>query len=331
MYVFENITTSITGQIDKLWEHSAELITSIAPIFSLAFGVYVLLQVWHYYNKGLDESLMDLTRRMLGWIVIITLAFGAEQYKELANAAYQLPDAIASAVSDGDYSANAIDKSFEMTHTKFKDLYKKTDLISGTEFGYYLASVGSITLMFLMVLAFYTLMFAYYLVVKVSLAAILVVGPLFLGFFLFPSTRQWGMNWINQIANYSVTITLYVILGIIHINVADTILSTALDGALNLKEETGWFGEYVDGASLTAAILLGLPAVFFSTVIFILVAWSVPSIANALTGGAGVTGHTRELGAFAKGVDKSTRYIGGKIAGVGREIASLMGSSIKKG
>ena len=71
--------------------------------------------------------------------------------------------------------------------------------------------------------------------------------------------------------------------------------------------------------------------VFFSTVIFILVAWSVPSIANALTGGVGVTGHTRELGAFAKGVDKSTRYIGGKIAGAGRGIASLMGSSIKKG
>lgn len=324
MYVFENITTSITGQIDKLWEHSAELIASIAPIFSLAFGLYILLQVWHYHNKGFDDSLVDLSRRFVGWFVIIVLAFNAGSYKEVANAAYQLPDALASAVSGGDYSANAIDKSFQTAHTKFKDLYKKTDLISATEFGYYLAAIGSVTLMFLMTLAFYTLMFAYYLVAKISLAAILIVGPFFLGSLLFPSTRQWGMNWINQIANYSVTIALFVVLGIIHINVADTILSTALDGALNLKEETGWFGEYVDGAALTAAILLGLPIVFFATIIFILVAWSVPSIANALTGGAGISGHAREFGTLSKVAGNTTRYIGGKL---GR----LFGASVGKG
>ncbi|MBQ9600484.1 MAG: hypothetical protein IJR46_00520, partial [Neisseriaceae bacterium] len=85
--IFSDIEESLVGNTQTLFDKSADLITSISPIFSLAFGVYILLQVFHYYNKGFDEPLMDISKRLIGWIIIIALAFNATSYKNLAQTA----------------------------------------------------------------------------------------------------------------------------------------------------------------------------------------------------------------------------------------------------
>ena len=59
----------------------------------------------------------------------------------------------------------------------------------------------------------FSLHLLYYLIAKLSLAMVIVIGPMFIGSMLFPATRQWGMNWIGQTLNYSVTVVFYVILG----------------------------------------------------------------------------------------------------------------------
>ncbi len=45
-------------------------------------------------------------------------------------------------------------------------------------------------------------MFAFYVLGKVSLAMVLMIRPIFIGFGLFPATRQYAMNWIGQCLNY---------------------------------------------------------------------------------------------------------------------------------
>ena len=329
MGVFANITKTITGEIDNLWEHSAQLITAVAPIFSLAFGVYVLLQCWHYYNKGFDESLMDITKRMLGWIIIIALAFNAGNYKTVAQTAFDLPEAVASAVSGGDkYSENAIDKGFENAKNKTKELYKKTDLISSTEMGKYLFSVFAVTFMWLCLLVFFVCVFAFYLVAKISLAAILVIGPLCLGSLLFPTTRQWGMSWINQIANYTLTISLYVVLGLIQLNYFDSIMKTTFDAFDEIEVLGGYLGDYVEGAAVVAAVMGALPVILISTIIFCIVALNVPNIAAAITGGATASTHMRDFATGAGVAGAVSRYVGN--SRIGKAVGNSAKTAINK-
>ncbi|WP_230471712.1 type IV secretion system protein, partial [Kingella kingae] len=68
---------------------------------------------------------------------------------------------------------------------------------------------------------FFGIVVAYYLVAKISLAMVILIGPLFLGMMLFPSTRQYAMNWICQIFNYAVTIALFTILMSVQMNIFD--------------------------------------------------------------------------------------------------------------
>lgn len=326
MDVFANITQTIDGQIDNLWEHSAQLITSIAPIFSLAFGVYVLLQCWHYYNKGFDESLMDITKRMLGWIVIIALAFNAGNYKTVAQTAYDLPEALASAVSDGEYTENSIDKGFNNAKDKTKKIFDKVDLIPATEMGKYLFAAMCVGLMWLCTTVFFVCVYAFYIVAKISLAAILIIGPLCLGSMLFPSTRQWGMAWINQIANYALTISLYVVLGLIQLNFFDNVIKISFGVFDEIPIKYGMLGAYIEGTAIGAASLIVLPLVIISTIIFFIAAMNVPSIANAITGGASVSAHSRELGQ----AQKATANIGKAVGkGFGKLVSLLSRGAIK--
>ena len=111
---------------------------------------------------------------------------------------------------------------------------------------------------------------------------------------LFPATRQWGMNWIGQILNYSVTVVFYVILGALQNDFFKNQLERAVVGEIG-----------------SVAQVVGLiPLFFLSTTIFILVAWSIPSISSALTGGASVNGFSRtvmSVARWAKGV-KTSRW-----------------------
>ena len=136
---------------------------------------------------------------------------------------------------------------------------------------------------------FFLITFAYYLIAKLSLAMVIVIGPMFIGSMLFPATRQWGMNWIGQILNYSVTVVFYVILGALQNDFFKNQLERAVVGEIG-----------------SVAQVVGLiPLFFLSTTIFILVAWSIPSISSALTGGASVNGFSRtvmSVARWAKGV-----------------------------
>ena len=119
---------------------------------------------------------------------------------------------------------------------------------------------------------------------------VIVIGPMFIGSMLFPATRQWGMNWIGQILNYSVTVVFYVILGALQNDFFKNQLERAVVGEIG-----------------SVAQVVGLiPLFFLSTTIFILVAWSIPSISSALTGGASINGFSRtvmSVARWAKGVE----------------------------
>ena len=272
-----------------LFSKSGDLISGIAPFFQTCFGIYMLLVILDYYNRGLDEKVIDLGKRIVGWLVIIAFAFNASQYLKLANMLWMLPENLSGLLGTQEYTASALDTQSNNILLMMENIFAyaaELDMLQASD-KLMLYAGGSVAVV--LAYLFFIITFAYYLIAKLSLAMVIVIGPLFIGAMLFPATRQWGMNWIGQVLNYSVTVVFFVILGTLQNDFFKNHLENAVVGDIT-----------------SLAQVMGLiPLFFLSTVIFILVAWSIPSIASALTGGASVNGFSRtimSMARWAKGV-----------------------------
>ena len=287
---FSDIANNLlNGMGTDLFSKSGNLISGIAPIFQIGFGIYILLVALDAYNRGFDENVMDLGKRMFGWLLIIAFAFNSSQYQKIANILWMLPENLSGLLGTSTYTASALDTQSNNILTMMENIFAyaaELDVLQVSDkLMLYIGGSVAVLLAYL----FFIITFAYYLIAKLSLAMVILIGPLFIGSMLFPATRQWGMNWIGQILNYSVTVVFFVILGSLQNDFFQKHLQNAVVGEI---------------ASVAQVVGL-IPLFFLSTTIFILVAWSIPSIASALTGGASVNGFSRtvmSVARWAKGV-----------------------------
>ena len=288
-YFSELANFLLNGMGTNLFQKSNNMISGIAPVFQIGFGIYILLIAFDYYKRGVDENVVDLGKRMIGWLLIIAFAFNSSQYQKLANIMWMLPENLSGLLGTSTYTASALDTQSNNILKMMENIFAyaaSLDMLQVSDkLMLYIGGGFAVILAYL----FFLITFAYYLIAKLSLAMVIVIGPLFIGSMLFPATRQWGMNWIGQILNYSVTVVFYVILGALQNDFFKNQLERAVVGEIG-----------------SVAQVVGLiPLFFLSTTIFILVAWSIPSISSALTGGASVNGFSRtvmSVARWAKGV-----------------------------
>ena len=281
--IFAELSDALFNNAEAVYTKGINFIDALSPICSLAFGVYILLQVWHYYNKGFDEPLMDLTKRLIGWIIVIALAFNAHNIEQIGKAGWALPDELASVVHGEKYDGNVIDDQFKAMAEeiiKLEDL--RNEEYSGlTEVSSSVLAAGLIGCIFLMALILCAVTFAFYVLAKMLLLLTLTFAPLFLASFLFPSTRQWGMSWVNAIIMYSLTIVGYVIVGVMQQKFVSGVITKYTAG--------------MEGGELMVSLFLLFAIVTSSTVIFVFTMWNVPSLMSSLVGGASFSSHAREL------------------------------------
>lgn len=288
-YFSELANFLLNGMGTNLFQKSNNMISGIAPVFQIGFGIYILLIAFDYYKRGFDENVVDLGKRMIGWLLIIAFAFNSSQYQKLANIMWMLPENLSGLLGTSTYTASALDTQSNNILKMMENIFAYASSLDMLQVSDKLMLYIGCTVAVILAYLFFLITFAYYLIAKLSLAMVIVIGPMFIGSMLFPATRQWGMNWIGQILNYSVTVVFYVILGALQNDFFKNQLERAVVGEIG-----------------SVAQVVGLiPLFFLSTTIFILVAWSIPSISSALTGGASVNGFSRtvmSVARWAKGV-----------------------------
>ncbi len=288
-YFSELANFLLNGMGTNLFQKSNNMISGIAPGFQIGFGIYILLIAFDYYKRGFDENVVDLGKRMIGWLLIIAFAFNSSQYQKLANIMWMLPENLSGLLGTSTYTASALDTQSNNILKMMENIFAYASSLDMLQVSDKLMLYIGGTVAVILAYLFFLITFAYYLIAKLSLAMVIVIGPMFIGSMLFPATRQWGMNWIGQILNYSVTVVFYVILGALQNDFFKNQLERAVVGEIG-----------------SVAQVVGLiPLFFLSTTIFILVAWSIPSISSALTGGASVNGFSRtvmSVARWAKGV-----------------------------
>ena len=289
-YFSELANFLLNGMGTNLFQKSNNMISGIAPVFQIGFGIYILLVAFDYYKRGVDENVVDLGKRMIGWLLIIAFAFNSSQYQKLANIMWMLPENLSGLLGTSTYTASALDTQSNNILKMMENIFAYASSLDMLQVSDKLMLYIGGTVAVILAYLFFLITFAYYLIAKLSLAMVIVIGPMFIGSMLFPATRQWGMNWIGQILNYSVTVVFYVILGALQNDFFKNQLERAVVGEIG-----------------SVAQVVGLiPLFFLSTTIFILVAWSIPSISSALTGGASVNGFSRtvmSVARWAKGVE----------------------------
>ena len=229
-------------------------------------------------------------------MLIIRLSLAPATYMKLAHIIYRMPDEIAGIFAGGyKVDASAMDASWKLlmdlldTISKLHEKYQWYDI--GVHFGIVIKIGLVITICGALVVG---LSFAFYMVAKVSLALVLMIGPLFLGCLLFPATRQYAINWIGQCLNHILTCTMFVLLVKIQMAAFDKAINMALSGSAF---------DYVSAELLPPLFLL-------QTIIFLVVVFNIPSIASALTGGATVSGASRHMMSLVSGLGTAGRLVG---------------------
>ena len=121
--LFSDIANTIlNGMGTDLFSKSGNLINGIAPIFQIGFGIYILLVALNYYNRGFDENIVDLGKRLVGWMLIIAFAFNSSQYQKLANIMWMLPENLSSLMGTSTYTASALDTASNNIWEMFENI-----------------------------------------------------------------------------------------------------------------------------------------------------------------------------------------------------------------
>ena len=294
---FADVAKTLGADLGQnLLDKTGDFIGQVTPLFVACFSFYVLLVIWDYYNSSLDVLAVDFLKKCCGWMLIIGLSLAPATYMKLAHIIYGMPDEIAGIFAGGyKVDASAMDASWKLLMDLLDKISELHDQHQWYEIAVHFGLAIKIGLVITICGALVVgLSFAFYMVAKISLALVLMIGPVFLGCLLFPATRQYAINWIGQCLNHILTCTMFVLLVKIQMAAFDKAINMAMSGGI---------------ADYAAAEVLP-PLFLLQTIIFLVVVFNIPSIASALTGGAAVSGASRHMMSLASGLGTAGRLVG---------------------
>lgn len=316
---FDFISQELLTQLENNLKVVASNIESqVAPLFLTGFSLYVLLIALNWLRGGIDDNFLETIKSWLGWLLTIAVAFNASNYIALTQAVYSLPDdfiPILSGSSGTSMGFSQIAKSIQEIHQQVESHTDELGRFDLSKIVFYVFS-GFIEVAAVLIIG---LALVFYLLAKILLLCVLIVGPIFLGFLLYPSTRQWGMNWIGQVMSYTVNILLISVASELVIRVC-----ISLFDFVNTKMSS--MGMSLIGLMAFTAILLVGAILFFAILL------NLPNISSALTGGASAQMNHRAISRmasmigkpFAKAASKGGEYAG-KGWGMLRNFNSMRG------
>lgn len=298
--VFQNIDTTVTTTIAG---GTANLLAIVAPAFQAVFMVYVMFVVWSYWsgNTSVEATAIDLVKRIVVWGLVLGFSMNLGRYNSfILPIVLGLGDGLSQAFNG---SAQSDASTLDALATQVLDLVNENgEEASELTMPFGLGAYINITLKSLIIMVcfalFLVLAAAYITLAKVFLAILAVVGPIFIGFLLFPATRQFGMNWLNQVLNYSLLLLL--------LNIVAGIFISYLDSSLS-----GGLTDTVSNASLLHIVL--------ATLMMFIILMKLPEIASGLAGGVAANGFSN-LAQAARG---GKQFFGGKGGGSGGAGGSL--------
>lgn len=302
--VFEPIFTKIdTTLVNVLGSKASAIVSLISPLVAIGFSTYVLLVVMSYMrdNSGWDGAAIDMIKRIAAWGVILSASVNLGWYmSNVVPFINAFPVELSNAVTGNGASSNinSIDSIISYYISVIQETWSNASGIQAS-----LVAAFNIALLLITGIPVVIVMAAYLLLVKLMMAILIVIGPLFLAMALFPVTRQYATLWIGQVVNFGLLAFFMNVTAVLMINI---LLDLQVDPAT---------------ASLVELLSYGSVALLFWVVVL-----RIPDLASALSGGMAGNGFGSAVSS-ARNATKLGQAIGKAMQGGGGNGSNTMSKS----
>jgi type IV secretion system protein VirB6 len=246
------------------------MISVIKPLIGASVVLYALYIAYQAMFDSQNMLVMESLRFMAALALVATVAFSAGWYQG---------NIVPIVLNSGDDIAQALlgvtTSSAQLLQIMINKLFLQIDAvwdsmdISFLSPGSMLdALVKAYQVLFLVIgaIPFIAICTAYLVVAKIMVSFLLIIGPLFICFSFFPSTRDFFKAWTGQCFNYILLSVLFPI-------------AFALFG--QILDETTFAGNLTSGSILSGLVL---------NIVLIFVAVQIPTLCSSLSGGVGING-----------------------------------------
>ena len=306
------IITTLEAKIDSLLASyvtgvSSNVASAIVPIALTAATIYILIIGYNIATGSSEDSIYTALWKFFKIAFVGGIALSAGVYQSfVVEAINGLATGLVQIVSPSGASSLGVllDQVSVPWGELIQKLGEKAESASGLfpDMGLYLSAgivaVAQFLLFFIGV--------GLYLLAKISLQLCLGVGPIFILCAMFPATQKYFESWLSQTLSYVFTIGF--------ITAIISMLFAFVSGMC-----TQISGNLEAGDILTSVVSL---AIVCGTIVVVM--WNIPTMASAITGGAGVQGVGRAVaqamtkgrgGNNSKGDNSSTPSTGGSVQG----------------
>lgn len=284
---------------------SSNIASSIVPLALTGATVYILIIGYSIATGASEDSIYTALWKFFKITFVAAIALSGGVYQQIiVDAINGLESAIIQMVSPY-HSVTTLGALLDQTAQPWGDLIQKLGEKAQSTGGLF-PDIGLYMSAGIVAVAQFILFFiggGLYLLAKISMQLCLAVGPLFVLCAMFPATQKYFESWLSQVLSYVFTI------GFI------TTVISMLFGFVS--EMCTHISNHLDAGNILTSVT-SLAIVACTLVVVML---NVPSMATAITGGAGVQGVGRAIanalpkGKGKKDGDDSKNSGGGSVTG----------------
>ncbi|OCH65473.1 conjugal transfer protein TrbL [Vibrio diabolicus] len=265
----------------------------ITPLIGSCVILYALWLAWQSLYDAENMMIMESMKFIGSLALCTTIAFSTSWYLEgIVPMVYYSGDEIARVLL-GDSGVGTIQTMFDNTVSIIQKLWDSVSfgIVGGDSLSEVLLIILFCILIMLGALPFIAVATAYLISAKVMVGLLLIIGPLYIMFAFFPSTRSMFQAWTGQCLNYLLLSILYPI-------------------AFNLFEST--INVVTDGDHINIGAAFMTLVLYF---VFLVLSTQIPAFCSSLTGGVGINGLVGNMGAGARTMGAAGKYSGANAAG----------------
>ena len=291
--LFSAIDTATKTQMGNV----SKVMAVVSALWGVFWMIYILMNSLYWYFMGLTQVIQEVLMTMFKASIIMMMAFSVTWYTQtVIPVVTDFPVWLGNTISGtGGTSNNLVDSLIG----SYLDALVKTIQameFSITNFKAMLLGILAIVLLLLGGLPFLGVAVGTLITLKCATMLILVVGPIFIAFAVFPKTQQYFWGWVGTLGGFMLAQALFAVVIGLEISFVNT--NIVKDGEIQTD-------------LLTCLSLL----LYFGA--FTLLATEIPNYAASIMGGApssatgagGIIGRGTGLGAATKMAGKGTKAL----------------------
>ncbi|HEV2270599.1 MAG TPA: type IV secretion system protein [Steroidobacteraceae bacterium] len=220
MDFFRTFWTWLNGELASyVGENTARVASILEPAVVTLGTVYVMIWGYLQLTGRIEEPLIAGVKR----IIMLALVFGVGLHLWLYNTLlvdtfYDAPTEFAAAVVGASDPVQTIDTIWNAGGAVADQLFRDGSGFNASYIGYMFA--GVVVWLLVGLLCIYTMFLLA--LSSVALSVLLALGPLFVVFLLFETTRRFFEAWLAQLANYALITILTVMVDVLMLHLVQT-------------------------------------------------------------------------------------------------------------